>query len=64
MPGKRTSPKQRDLLLFAPLRHFLDVQEIEGLQQDIRGFVAVQDGGEIDLDELGLAGIAAARDNA
>ena len=32
--------EQRDLLLLAPLRHFLDVQEIEWLQQQVRAVVA------------------------
>ncbi len=44
-------------LLPAPLRQFLDVDEVVWLQFDVRGWISAQYRGHVDHEEFGLPGL-------
>ena len=52
--GKADFARDRDLLLLAPLGHFLDVQVVERLQHYVGGRVTTNHGRQIHFDQFGF----------
>src|SRR5882672_4051182 len=55
IPRKTHLTDERDLLLLAPFRNLLHVQEIERLKCEVCALVATQDGAEVNLNKQGLS---------